>query len=81
MKSYVIIDVPHNELYEKCKLCSRLRLLEVGFIPGQKVKVEKQRYGMFAVHMISSNGKIEQTFALRPEELDIIYLKELKKNV
>jgi Fe2+ transport system protein FeoA len=54
----------------------RMRLMEMGFIFGQQIEIEKKRLGLWMVHMISDNGTIEQTFALRPEELDRICIKE-----
>jgi Fe2+ transport system protein FeoA len=50
----------------------------MGFITGQRIQIEKKRLGLWMVHLISNNGHVEQTFALRPEELDRICLKELK---
>jgi Fe2+ transport system protein FeoA len=78
MKSYDIIDVPQSEICENCKPCLRLRLMDMGFITGQRIQIEKKRLGLWMVHLISNNGHVEQTFALRPEELDRICLKELK---
>jgi Fe2+ transport system protein FeoA len=78
MKSYDIIDVPQSEICENCKPCLRLRLMDMGFITGQRIEIEKKRLGLWMVHLISNNGHVEQTFALRPEELDRICLKELK---
>ena len=78
MKSYDIIDVPQSEVCENCKPCLRLRLMDMGFITGQRIEIEKKRLGLWMVHLISNNGHVEQTFALRPEELDRICLKELK---
>ena len=75
MKSYDIIDVPQSEPCENCKPCLRLRLMDMGFITGQRIEIEKKRLGLWMVHLISNNGHVEQTFALRPEELDRICLK------
>jgi Fe2+ transport system protein FeoA len=51
--------------------------MDMGFIPGQKIELEEKRLGLWIVNMVSENGNQEQTFALRPEELDRICLKEL----
>jgi Fe2+ transport system protein FeoA len=50
--------------------------MDMGFITGQRLEIEKKKLGLWLVHMISENGHAEQTFALRPEELDRICLKE-----
>jgi len=76
MKTYDVIDVPQNEPCENCTPCLRLRLMDMGFISGQRVEIEEKKLGLWLVHMISDNGHTEQTFALRPEELDRVCLKE-----
>jgi Fe2+ transport system protein FeoA len=77
MKTYDVIDVPANDPCDNCTPCLRLRLMDMGFIAGQKIELEEKRLGLWIVNMISENGNEEQTFALRPEELDRICLKEL----
>jgi Fe2+ transport system protein FeoA len=77
MKTYDVIDVPANDPCENCTPCLRLRLMDMGFIPGQKIELEEKRLGLWVVNMVSENGNQEQTFALRPEELDRICLKEI----
>jgi Fe2+ transport system protein FeoA len=77
MKTYDVIDVPANDPCDNCTPCLRLRLMDMGFIAGQKIELEEKRLGLWIVNMISENGNEEQTFALRPEELDRICLKEI----
>ena len=77
MKTYDVIDVPANDPCDNCTPCLRLRLMDMGFIAGQKIELEEKRLGLWIVNMISENGNQEQTFALRPEELDRICLKEI----
>ena len=73
---YNIIDVPQPENCDKCVPCMRMRLMEMGFISGQEIEVGEKKLGLHMVHMISSHGHIEQTFALRPEELGRICLNQ-----
>ena len=77
MKTYDVIDVPANDPCENCTPCLRLRLMDMGFIAGQKIEIEEKRLGLWIVNMVSENGNQEQTFAVRPEELDRICLKEI----
>ena len=49
----------------------------MGFVIGQKIEIEEKRLGLWIVNMISENGNQEQTFALRPDELDRICKKEI----
>jgi Fe2+ transport system protein FeoA len=77
MKTYDVIDVPQNEPCLNCTPCLRLRLMDMGFISGQRIEVEEKKLGLWLVHTLSDNGHTEQTFALRPEELGRICIKEL----
>jgi Fe2+ transport system protein FeoA len=77
VKTYDVIDVPQKEQCENCTPCLRLRLMDMGFITGQKIEIEKKKLGLWLVHMISDSGHMEQTFALRPEEMDRICIKEI----
>ena len=73
---YEVIDVPQPENCDKCVPCMRIRLMEMGFIEGQEIEVGDKKMGLHMVHMLSVNGDIEQTFALRPEELGRICLNK-----
>ena len=53
----------------------------MGFIEGQEIEIENKRMGLYIVHMLSDNGTVSQTFALRPEELGRICLKENDENI
>lgn len=74
--NYEVLDVPQSENCQNCNPCMRIKLMEMGFIEGQEIEVEKQRLGLYVVHMLSDNGTVDQTLALRPEELGRICLKE-----
>lgn len=71
-----VIDVPQPENCQNCTPCMRMKLMEMGFIFGQEIEVEKKRLGLYLVHMLSDGGQVDQTIALRQEEFDRICLKE-----
>jgi len=77
MNFYDVIDVPQSQNCQRCTPCMRMRLLEMGFITGQKLEIKERQTGMYIVDMISNTGNIEQTFALREEELERICLKKI----
>jgi Fe2+ transport system protein FeoA len=52
--------------------------MELGFIQGQEIEVGGEKLGLHIVHLLSNNGTISQTIALRKEELGRICLKEKK---
>jgi Fe2+ transport system protein FeoA len=53
----------------------RMKLMELGFILGQEIEVTEKMNGMYIVDMISESGNIEQSIALRKEELDRVCYK------
>ena len=73
--SYEVIDVPQAENCENCIPCVRIRLMELGFIDGQMINITEKMKGMFIVDMISPDGNIEQSIALRKDELDRVCYK------
>jgi Fe2+ transport system protein FeoA len=73
---YEVIDVPQPENCQNCTPCMRMKLMELGFILGQEIEVNEKMNGMYIVDMYSPNGNIEQTIALRKEELGRICLNE-----
>jgi Fe2+ transport system protein FeoA len=74
---YEVIDVPQPVNCENCNPCLRIRLMELGFITGQKIELGKKRLGLYSVNILTDNGDVAQTIALREEELERICLKEL----
>jgi Fe2+ transport system protein FeoA len=77
MSYYQVLDVPQNNPCNHCNPCMRMKLMELGFIEGQEIEVEEKMRGMFIVNMLSVDGYVEQTIALRKEELGRICLKEI----
>lgn len=77
MNHYQVLDVPQNNPCEKCNPCMRMRLMELGFVYGQEIEVREKMSGMYIVDMFSEDGYVEQTIALRKEELGRICLKQL----
>lgn len=70
-----VIDVPQNDPCQHCTPCMRMKLMEIGFLEGQEIEVTEKIKGLFVVDMLSPNGNVEQTIALRKEELDRICYK------
>ena len=72
---YNVIDVPQPENCQNCTPCMRLKLMEMGFIQGQHVKISNKKFGLYLIDILSENGHVTSTVALRPEELGRICLK------
>jgi Fe2+ transport system protein FeoA len=72
---YEVVDVPQSENCEKCVPCLRLRLMEMGFIMGERIEFGESRLGLYMVNILTENDHISSVVALRQEELDRICLK------
>lgn len=73
---FVIKDVPEKTDCENCKVCMRLRLMELGLLPGSLIELSKRRAGLWIVNLLSSTGIVESTIALRDEEAERIILED-----
>jgi Fe2+ transport system protein FeoA len=72
---YEVIDIPQPENCERCTPCLRLRLMEMGFITGERIEFGESRLGLYMVNILTENDHISSVVALRQEELDRICLK------
>lgn len=72
---YTVIDAPGIDPCEECVMCMRLKLMELGFVGGQDIEIHKKQFGLYIVNMISKQGHVEQTIALREVEFSRICLK------
>lgn len=72
---YEIIDVPQPEDCQKCSVCLRLRLMEMGLTAGEKIEIGSKRMGLWLVNILTDHDDVASTIALRQEELDRICLK------
>lgn len=70
-----VVDIPQPDNCENCNPCMRMKLMELGFLFGQEIEITEKMNGMYVVDMISEFGNVEQTIALRKEELDRVCYK------
>lgn len=70
-----VIDVPQNNPCLMCNPCIRMRLMEFGIMAGTTIDIEEKMSGMYIVYVMSETGSIDQTFAMRKEELERICYK------
>ena len=75
-KTVKIKDVPQNSPCYKCTPCMRLRLMELGLFEGQKIELSKHSVGLWLVNILTDNGNVSSTLALREEELDRILIED-----
>ena len=75
-KTVKIKDVPQNSPCYECTPCMRLRLMELGLLEGQKIELSKHSVGLWLVNILTDNGNVSSTLALREEELDRILIED-----
>jgi Fe2+ transport system protein FeoA len=73
---FIIKDVPQKVDCKNCKVCTRLKLMELGFIPGSIIELSKRQSGMWIINLLSSSGNVESTIALRDEEAERIIVED-----
>jgi Fe2+ transport system protein FeoA len=73
---YEVVDIPQNNPCDKCNPCMRVKLMEMGFIAGQDIRIQKKQWGLYVINLLSKGGHVEQTIAMREDELGRICLKE-----
>lgn len=73
---YTVKDVPKNNPCMNCSNCVRLRIMEMGFMPGTKVMLDKHHLGLWVLKILGDNGIPESTIALREEEAERIILED-----
>ena len=79
-KIYKVIDVPESINCLKCNPCTRLKLMEIGFICGEIIKIKKHQLGIWLVDVLNENGSECQTIALRDDEIERIIMEEYTFN-
>jgi Fe2+ transport system protein FeoA len=67
-KIYNIIDVPQNNPCENCKTCLRLRMMELGLYPGERIYINKKSLGLWIINILGTKNTISSTLALRDDE-------------
>jgi len=73
---FIIKDVPEKIECKNCEICTRLKLMELGFIPGSIIELSKRQSGMWIVNLLSSSGHVQSTIALRDEEAERIIVED-----
>lgn len=75
---FTVRDIPQSEPCMNCTSCLRLRIMEMGMIPGEKIELEKHYLGLWKVNILTENNNISSTIALRDEEMERIFVESEK---
>lgn len=71
--TYLVAAVNPKMPCQNCTICLRLRILEMGILPGETVRLENPSEGMWILNIIGTSSRI----GLRQEELDRITFSEI----
>ena len=77
-KIFTVKDVPQNEPCLNCTPCLRLRIMEMGIMPGEKIELEKHHLGLWKVNILSDNNNVVSTIAMRDEEMERVFIESQK---
>jgi Fe2+ transport system protein FeoA len=75
-KDFVVLDVPQEINCQNCVPCTRLKLMEMGFYNGEKIRISDHKLGLWLVEILSDANNVTSTIALREDEMSRICLKE-----
>lgn len=75
-KVYRVRDIKTNNPCNDCPICTRLKLMEIGFDKGCEFKVNRYQDDIWVIDFLTESGNIEQTIALRNEETIQIILED-----
>jgi Fe2+ transport system protein FeoA len=69
-KTYEIGEILKGVPCMRCQPCMKLRLMEMGFNPGEKIQIESHQNGLWLVNILTETGKPSAKIALRDEEME-----------
>ena len=74
-KVLVVKDVPQSNPCLSCVSCVRLRLMEMGVVPGQRLRIKKFQETLWVISVMENDVAIS-TFGLRDDEMERILFEE-----
>ena len=74
-KVLVVKDVPQSKPCLDCDSCMRLRLMEMGIVPGQKLRIKKFQETLWTISVLENDVPVS-TFGLRDDEVERILFEE-----
>jgi len=77
-KIFTVEDVPQSEPCLNCTPCLRLRIMEMGIMPGEKIELEKHHLGLWKVNILNDNNGVVSSIAMRDEEMERVFIESQK---
>ena len=76
VKTLRITDVPQIIDCKNCKVCVRLRIMELGLYEGEYIKINSHSHGLWRLQVLNSYGVSISTIALRDDEMERIFVDD-----
>lgn len=74
---YLIDDIVKNENCRNCEVCVGLRILELGFTKGQKIRIKLHNFGLYVVALLDDKLNEVNVVSFREDEICKLKLVEL----
>jgi Fe2+ transport system protein FeoA len=75
-KTLRISDVPQKLNCENCKVCVRLRLMELGLFEGEYIQIDSHSHGLWRLQILNGKGVSISGVALRDEEMERVFVED-----
>lgn len=75
-KTLRISDVPQKLDCDNCKVCVRLRILELGLFEGEYIQIDSHSHGLWRLQILNGKGVSISGIALRDEEMERVFVED-----
>jgi Fe2+ transport system protein FeoA len=75
-KTLRISDVPQKLNCDNCKVCVRLRILELGLFEGEYIQIDSHSHGLWRLQILNGRGVSISGVALRDEEMERVFVED-----
>jgi Fe2+ transport system protein FeoA len=75
-KILIVKDVPQSNPCKNCEVCLRLKLMELGFISGQKIRVIEYQKDLCKVTLLDEYDNPVYHMGMRKDEFERILVEE-----
>jgi Fe2+ transport system protein FeoA len=75
-KTLRISDVPQKLDCDNCKVCVRLRIMELGLFEGEYIQIDSHSHGLWRLQILNGKGVSISGIALRDEEMERVFVED-----
>jgi Fe2+ transport system protein FeoA len=75
-KTLRISDVPQKLDCDNCKVCVRLRIMELGLFEGEYIQIDSHSHGLWRLQILNGRGVSISGVALRDEEMERVFVED-----